>query len=632
MSVWLKGISGFLLLAVLGVGADPALVSQSKRMSRACPFEKKGPSPRRHGLTGPAPPHSPSALSYTSAAGAPPTVAWVPRKNFIDEYVFAKMDAAGVPSAGLCSDGEFIRRVYLDLTGRIPTADAVREFQADPDPGKRDRLVDGLIGTPAFIDRWTMWFGDLLRNTLYPTSAVGRNLLYEYVRDFVAQNWPYDQVAADLITGQGDSFFGGPVNYLMRAGTVGDIARIDSLDDMAVTVTRDFLGVKTQCISCHQGAGYLDGINLWLSRKRREDLWAQAAFFASLSIEARRLPDMMNYRYNVFEGGPGLYDPARFRDSENSFRPFRYIAAPVRPRYIGDEAAAPGDVPTRAHLARRLTADVQFARAAVNYLWAALMGRGIVDPPDGFDLARLDPNNPPAGDDGAVRWWQENEPLQPSHPELLEALAREFIAVGFDVRYVMALICKSGTYQLSSHSPGDWRPEYERFYARRSPRLLTAEEIHDAVLAVTGVPAAYVNRGTGAAVEWAMQLYGPEEPSNHDPNGPDAKAFLDAFGRGDRDQVERGRNKLSVFQPLGLMHSELVNRRVDASRGVLQALLGGEATDEQLVETLFLAALARRPSEGEQRLALGLLKEDRSAGAEDLLWSLLNRLEFIFNY
>ncbi|MGI0017011.1 MAG: DUF1549 domain-containing protein, partial [Nitrososphaera sp.] len=172
-----------------------------------------------------------------------------PRNNFIDEYIFGKMERDGIPYAGLCTDEEFIRRVYLDLTGRIPAAEIVRSFVSDSNPAKRDMLVDTLIGTPPYVDRWTIWLSDFFRNTIYPGSAEGRNAFYFQIRRWVQDNTPYNQIAQELITAAGDSFSNGPLNYLMKAGIAGDYEQNDTLDDMAVAVTRNFLGVKILCIS-----------------------------------------------------------------------------------------------------------------------------------------------------------------------------------------------------------------------------------------------------------------------------------------------------------------------------------------------------------------------------------------------
>ncbi len=569
-------------------------------------------------------------LAMGTAGPAAPRDA-VPRNNFIDDYIFNKIERDRIPSAALCTDEEFIRRVYLDLIGRIPTADNVRQFSSDSNPNKRAALVDNLIGTPEFVDRWTMWFGDFLRNTIYPVAPQGRNLLYEYIKNFVRNNTPYNQVVRDLLTARGDNYTSGPVNYLMKAGTVGDNFEFDTWDDMAVATARNFLGVKILCISCHRGAGYLNRINYHLTRFKREDLWGQSAFFTQMNIQARFFPETGVYRYGVSDDGPGVYAPT---PEDESFRPARRPTQPVSARYLftGEQ---PANSNLRGELARIITSDPQFARATVNYLWTQFMVTGIVDPPDSFDLARQDPNNPPPAGDPIGGWWRQNAPLQPSHPELLSALAADFVAKGYDLRSVMRLICKSSAYQLSSTFPGQWKPEYARYYARKIPRVLTSEEIHDAIQQASGINATYLINGSSERVRWAMQLPGPEEPLfylDRDANidGVVAFSILEAFGRGDRFLNERKVNRYSLFQPLSLMHSYFVALRTDATApGKLQSLLGGGKSNNEIVDELFLSTVSRLPSAAEKQTALARLNGDRTEGAESLLWGLFNKLDFI---
>lgn len=570
------------------------------------------------------------SLKYFATESGPHKA--VSRRNFIDEQIFSKAERDRIPTADICTDGEFIRRIYLDLTGRIPSAQVVRAFLEDRSPDKRDRLVDSLIGTPEYVDRWTMWFNDRFRNTIYPVSARGRNLLHAFIKDFVQRNRPYNDVATDLITPGGDSFSNGPLSYLLKAGTAGDLAQLDTIDDMSIAVARDFLGLKILCISCHQGRGYLDRINLWLARKTREDFWSEAAFFVPMEIEARQLADMMSYRYNVADRGPSAYDPANYDDTDYSFRPIRRVAQPLRPSFILSRGEPQAGETSRRALARLITSDRQFARATVNYLWAQFMVTGIVDPPDGFDLARQDPNNPPTGDD-VTYWRQNNLLLQPSHPELLEALAQEFISNRYNLQHIIKLICKSNAYQLSSRFSGQWRPEYARYYVRKVPKLMSAEELHDSIIVLTGIPANYALYGSSERVRWAMQLRGPEEPANQDLDGYEGFGFMEPFGRPDRVFNDRVVNKLSLFQPLALMHSSFVTRRVDSNAdGNLRRLLASGRNDRQIIDELFLGALARFPTATETKLGLIQMRIRERDGAEDVLWSLMNKLDFFFNY
>src|SRR5437667_4587026 len=218
----------------------------------------------------------------------------VRKKNFIDDYIFDKMAQDKIPHAGLSSDTEFLRRVTLDLTGRLPQVEDIRKFVKDTDPDKRDKLIDSLTATSVkglrdqlttpFLDHWCYWFGDLFRNNDGHLNR-GREVFYDYVYSALQENLPYDELVREMLTATTrSSWTNGPVNYLARdyINETDDsiINNEDTYDAWAISSYRVFLGVNMECISCHGGAGHLEKINLWLAKKKREDLWDQAAFFA----------------------------------------------------------------------------------------------------------------------------------------------------------------------------------------------------------------------------------------------------------------------------------------------------------------------------------------------------------------
>jgi hypothetical protein len=276
-------------------------------------------------------------------------------------------------------------------------------------------------------------------------------------------------------------------------------------------------------------------------------------------------------------------------------------------------------------LARLVTSDPQFARAAVNYIWEKLMVEALVSPSNAFDPARLDPRAvlPP------------NWSLQPANAELLEALAQEFIRGGYDFRALTALITKSSAYQLSSQYPGTWKVEYVPYYARKFVRRLDAEEIHDAIVKATGILPSYQLRddagATTATVSWAMQLPEPAEPRT---NGA-ARAFLDSFLRGDRDAKPRTQEP-SILQALNLMNNSFVMTRIHQNNNgstVGRLLAQSNLTPEQIITNLYLSTLSRYPTQVE----LGALSPyftslGRQSAAESVQWVLLNKVDFIFNY
>jgi hypothetical protein len=274
-----------------------------------------------------------------------------------------------------------------------------------------------------------------------------------------------------------------------------------------------------------------------------------------------------------------------------------------------------------------LTADKQFARATVNYIWREFFGRGIVEPPDQFDLARLDPASPPPDP------WT----IQPSHPELLEFLAGEFIAHDFNLKWLMSEIANSDAYQLSSRYDGVWNPTYETYFARHQVRRLTAEELHDALLISGGLPVQYPVSPTIGTVSFAMQFPDvqlvPRVP-RRDQTGLQgaAAAFLDAFLRGDREETPRSGDG-SILQALQLMNSPLVLARVDAQNKATALAQIIQQADDVAVQLLYLRVLSRPPTAEELAAGVQTLRSgDRTSRAEDLMWSLYNKIDFIFDY
>jgi hypothetical protein len=564
----------------------------------------------------------------------------IPRRNFIDTILFDRMVRDNVASAPLCSDAEFIRRVYLDLTGRIPSATDVTRFLNDPSPAKREALVDALIGTPEFVDKWTMFFNDLFRNTSLSSNINryigGRDAFYRYVRDSIVNNKGYNQIATEMITASGDSFVNGEVNFIV-GGNVPMGPAQDTMDGLAVQVSSTFLGISSMdCLLCHDGAGHLNAVNLWGAQQKRSEAWGMAAFFARTRRAQTTVSQTPFYaKYTVTENATGEYQLNT--DSGN-----RTARTPVNgkntadPKYLfnGGGTVSSGENRRQA-LARLITADPQFARAAVNYIWEKIMVEALVSPSNTFDPARLSPEAQiPDG-------WA----LQPANAELLEALADEFRRDSFNLRNLIALIVKSSAYQLSSQYPGAWKVEYMPYYARKYVRRLDAEEVHDAIVKATGIfpmsgspaqPGYELRADDGVTVTsrvlWAMQLPEPREPRR---DGT-ARAFLDSFLRGDRDARLRTQEP-SILQALNLMNNSFVMNRIhqrNAGSTVQKLLADPQASDNNwLIEQLYLTTLSRRPTQAEKDKILPYYSSlGKQTATESLQWVLLNKVDFTFNY
>ena len=209
---------------------------------------------------------------------APP----IPLRNFVDDEIFGTMAAASVKPTRLATDEEFIRRVTLDLTGDIPTSARVKSFLTDTRADKRDQLVDELLHSEAFVNRWTMWFGDIVQNVVVANNTrlynTGRNAYYNWIRDAIRSGKPYDQLVRELVSGTGDSYLTGPPNYAVRQiQRNGPIQ--DTFDNLAAKSVEKFMAIPFECISCHSGPGHLDLVNSYLAAKQRKDFWETAAFF-----------------------------------------------------------------------------------------------------------------------------------------------------------------------------------------------------------------------------------------------------------------------------------------------------------------------------------------------------------------
>lgn len=571
---------------------------------------------------------SDNLLHLTGAALVAPQD--MPRKNFIDDILFARMERDNIMSAEVCTDEEFIRRAWLDITGRIPAPENVTAFLADSNPNKRDALVDSLVGSPEYVDKWTMFFSDLFKVTARSTNInrfdTGRNAFFTYVKNAISANKSYAQIATELINANGDSFVNGEANYIV-GGTVPMGPAQDTMDGTAVNVSSMFLGIGAlDCLLCHNGAGHLDEVNLWGAKRTRAEAWGMSAFFARTRRQRQVISQQPLYvKFIVSENPTGEYMLNTDSGNRQPRNPINGSNS-VAPSYILGGGSVNSGENRRQAMARLVTSDKQFARAAVNYIWEKLMVEALVSPSNAFDPARLDPNAElPEG-------WT----LQPANAELLEALADEFIKQNYNIQSLIRLITKSTAYQLSSQYPGEWSLALVPYYARKYARRLDAEEVHDAVLKATGVGVTYTlrNRFDGTIafqINWAMQLPDTIEPNNN----RQSKAFLDSFIRGDRDIKPRSIEP-SIQQALNLMNNSFVMSRIhqnNAGSNVSKLLANQALSSDQIITQLYLNTLSRNPTQDElNALAPLFTSTSRREATETIQWTLINKMDFVFNY
>jgi hypothetical protein len=556
--------------------------------------------------------------------------------NYVDEEIFGTMDAAKVTPAPQSSDAEFLRRATLDLTGRIPDAAAVTAFLGDPSADKRSRMIDTLLASDAFVDRWTFYYDELFQNTAFASSGrlfpAGRNAWHAYFQDAVRSRKPWDTMAKELIGAAGDTMSVGPADFLARGIQTNGPGQ-DTLDNLAASTGSIFLGEGAIfCTSCHNGSGHLDSINLWGSTVRRQDFWGMSAFYSRLTLTRTPTAQPNVYSYGVGERVSGNYLLNTTTGNKTDRTSAYYTTNPpgltsINPSYVKTPASPQGGAPAngegfRSALGRLVTSDPQFARAAVNYFWKELFKVGIVEPADSFDLLRQDPASPPPGT------WT----IQPTHPNLLARLAQDYAAHGYDLRYILGVMAKSSAYQLSSFYDGAWDEAYTPYFARHFARRMTAEETFDAITKATNVPASIPVSG-GSNVAWAMQLPDVQEPGGKTVVGN----LLNAFLRGDRDGGARS-NEFSISQSLLLLNDTTVTSRIKnaAPGSAVNKLIAANATTAQIVTSLYLFTLSRNPSATELAAGVALFSstpgETKAQIAEDLQFALLNKIDFFYNY
>jgi hypothetical protein len=452
---------------------------------------------------------------------------------------------------------------------------------------------------------------------------LGRNAYYTFIHDSWKSGVPYDQLVRNVIAGKGDSFSVGNADFVVRQlQNNGPIQ--DTYDNLAAQSGERFLGMPLLCLSCHNGLGHLELVNQYLRTKNRSDFWGMAAFFSRTKAAPQKYTDPNNPNANltkfmVSDTINGSYLLNTTSGNKTPRQPATGQSNVVNPTYMFTGEAPRSGENYRDAYGRILTADRQFARAAVNYIWREMFGVAIVEPPNAFDLVRLDPNKLPAG-----------QTLQPTNPKLLEDLTDSFIASGYNVRTFLRTITTSSSYQLSSvYTPAAWNEAWTTLYPRHYPHRITAEMMLDAVAKATNVPVSLNVTGMTSPVTKAMQLPDTVEPGVRNQFG----TFLNDFGRGDRDLTPRS-NDSSITQSLSLLNSTIVTTRVKrtATNSTVSKIMATTTDPSSIVDQLYLATLSRYPTSTEKALAINYLNSGTlSQRTEDLQYALINQLEFLFD-
>ena len=508
-----------------------------------------------------------------------------PANNYIDTLALARWKKLGIVPSELCGDSEFIRRVTVDLCGRLPTNEEVKAFLAEPDgpprPAggeglgvrgpitKRGKLIDRLLDSRDYAAHFAMRWGNILRNASLAGSEQAAYGFHEWIRDNIARNRPHDEFVRGVVAAAGEWQDAPAVNWYWQM-------RDDQLHQPVADTAQVFLGLRLQCAKCHHHP---------YERWSQNDYYGLAGFFSRLGRKGL--------------GEPPPYYASRTRTT-SEINPT--TGKPIEPKLLdGPELKIPADEDPRHKLVDWMAQPENpfFARALANRMWGHLMGRGLVDPVD--DMRETNP---------------------PSNPELLDALAKDFTKAKFDVKHLLRTICNSRTYQLSSE-PNEYNQHDKQNHARYYARRMIAEVLHDAIDQVTDTRTTFQKMSrTARAVDLPHEGFG--------------SYFLDVFDRPPRSSAcECARSDgANLPQVLHLSMSPEIERKISNPKGRVAKLIESKVSASDAVTELYLAAFARTPTAAEQQHALKYLQAEPNLrrGLEDLCWALMNSREFMYNH
>lgn len=503
--------------------------------------------------------------------------------NYIDDLVFTKLKAMGMPPSDPCDDSTFIRRVSLDIAGRLPTLEEAQHFLADTDPAKRDKLIDTLLASPEYADYFANKWSALLRNKRSkPAEAPTTFAFYDWIHDSLQANRPYNLIVRDLLCATGDASDDPPVAWYRQVKEpqqeVEDIAQL-------------FLGMRMQCAQCHHHP---------FEKWSQNDYYSFSAFFTQLG----RKPVTTKEDEAIFHRR-GIATAIN-KKTKQPVRPAALVTGPMD---------IPADEDPRIELSKWMSNPQNpfFARTLVNRYWKHFFNRGIVEPED--DMRETNP---------------------PSNPELLDALAQHFIDSGYNLKTLIRDITRSQTYQLSAvpnHYNAADRQNFSRYFAKR----LTAEVLFDSINTITRTPANFPGMPPGTR---AISL-----PDNSFNAGSYFLTVFGRPESSSACECERTQ-EASLAQALHLLNAKDIQEKLASESGAAAKLAADPRTDEEKLRELYLAAYARPPEAHELELAKAYLDKPRKGadgqpvdaargkrmGYEDIIWAVLNTKEFLFNH
>ncbi|MBD3674042.1 MAG: DUF1553 domain-containing protein, partial [Planctomycetaceae bacterium] len=502
--------------------------------------------------------------SYLTFLEEVPGFAWnnPEQNNFIDELAFAKMKQLQILPSEICSDEEFLRRATLDCIGRLPTISETQAFLNDASPDKRNRLIDKLLESEDYATFWTLKWSDVLRANSKKLKETGVHKFNRWLFESVRTDKPLDQLADELLTARGSTNINPAANY-WRASR--------DPQDATETTAQLFLGIRIQCAKCH---------NHPFERWSQDNYYGIAAAFARIGRK----------------NGPGIEEEIIFTQNSGEVKQPRTGETMKVHLLLKGDVDVPAEEDRREVFADWLTSEENpfFAKATVNRIWGHLLGRGIVEPVDDF---------------------RDSNP--PSNAELLDTLAQKFVENNYSQKWAIRTIMQSRLYQLSSKK-NEFNAEDEIYNSHASTRLLSAEQLLDAICQVTDVPEKFPGVPAGMR---ATQLADP--PKNH--------YFLKIFGQPQREmacECERS-DESNLSQALQMINGPVVHNKLRDSNGRIAQMIAEKKTDEEIITTLYLAAVARPPAEAEMAAAKAHIanSDDRKLALEDVGWAVLNSKE-----
>lgn len=523
-----------------------------------------------------------SVCSVSVPLGVPVDVV-PPVKNFIDQHVFANLKQIGIPPSPICDDSTFLRRVSLDIGGRLPTLEETKAFIADKAPDKRDRAVEALVNSPDYADFFANKWTALLKNQRTEAADITANFAFHaWMRDNLLANTPYDQLVRQILASTGTIVSNPPVAWYKRVKEpttqVEDVAQL-------------FLGVRMQCAQCHHHP---------FERWTQAEYYHMAAFFSQIGRKPTAIAgeDLIFHKRGTAQ--------TEHRKTRAMLKPAGLGAAPLD--------IAPDDDP-RLALADWMSKKDNpfFAKALVNRYWKHFFKRGLIEPED--DLRDTNP---------------------PTNPELIDALAKHFTDSNFDLKSLVRVIAQSHAYQLSA-MPNEHNAVDRQAYSHYYPKRMTAEVLLDSIDMVTASKTDFADLPAGTrAISLPDNSYTRASPFLKVFGRPDNTSVC---------ECERV-SSASLAQSLHLMNAPDVKAKLTAANGRAEQLTKAEMPEPKRIRELYLATYSREPTADEVKIAETHLMKPRNDAAgkpldsqrakrngyEDLLWALMNTKEFLFNH